>query len=573
MSRRSSRDGESTNDDEHIDDEPIDHVGKFAKFWKNPENKLQTTGNFSRSLVFLRTNRIKCLIRETFGIIDKNISYLKIKNEENNLSIDLGTEKYYAKLISRENRIIYLINVDSDLEKTGEEIVKNLGKLKINYFFVSPDDKSLRSVSRIIEKLKLENIEDDRTSSEYLKNYYSNTRGGGPELPPELPHIEDTHILYQKNITVLPCSHELSFKKTKCDGNQSYRDSVYWRQSRSGCLNKTSKKHYVLNDICKMLNIETSDYRKVQFNVDWSLYHNFYDKNKNQHCRNTNLFELIDFYQHTQTVIQGNYAKKILDQRDRVKLMTNKKLSENIVEELELSINIVEELEEGQQYLTFPNGKKLLTKAKENISDLYKLFSKMKNNIEIREKLEKDFEARAEAAEAGIKLSRDEIMKEAMKMRKAIDYYKGKGTFDKDIAAHEKRKISYIRNPIIRNVENTRDSTLHSYDDSDDDDYAFDSKEVKYQKHDGNAHRKKYIYDIDKDSTDSKFMDEPLPQKLNIHERIALNKEKSVEENGVMQAPGHRGNSDVLYENMRGNTYKNKHGGKYKSKRRPRKNK
>jgi hypothetical protein len=387
MLERSSRDDESTNDDdESTNVSPIDYVAKSAKFFQNPEIKLETTSTFSRSLVFLRTNRIKCLIRETFGdpygigiILDKNISYLKIKNEEKKLSIDLGTGTYYAKSISKENHIIYLINVDSNLEETGYKIKENLGNNKINYFFVSPDDKSLRSVGRITKHLRLDNI----------------------ELHDKVEFRDKSNV-----ITVLPCSHELSFKKSKkCDGNQNPIDNLKWRRTRSSCLNKILPKERGLINICEKLKtkIENGD---LEFIVDWSVYRSFYDKHQ---CRTTSLFQLIGYFLNNnakdfasedfsvesdknETVIRDHYADQILQQRNRVNLivpeieknttsgaMLNvlKASEEKINNEKKHAKNIVDELKKDNYYISIPGGEVLLNYAEENVSDLDTLYDNM----------------------------------------------------------------------------------------------------------------------------------------------------------------------------------------------------
>lgn len=124
----------------------------------------------------------------------------------------------------------------------------------------------------------------------------------------------------QIDIIVLPCSHELDYKKGNCDGNQP---NIFSSENKVGCIstNAVCNKSLTSNtDYCS--NIKISN--KYVLCINWNFYNLFYD-NKNRsnlnviskkfHCRDTSMISLALFIIKHPNNTDRNVMKKWIDDR------------------------------------------------------------------------------------------------------------------------------------------------------------------------------------------------------------------------------------------------------------------
>lgn len=275
------------------------------------------------SICVSHNGRIRCFLN-TLGINAdirlKNCAILKFSLTPINGFIEMvysgevnDNRKYYVSTISSNPKEILFPRT----EFTGGEYQQLLTKLKIaepiqtnlNYFIVR-HGQGVHNVStgkKILKILTTSNISDallDQTgvqqatsAGEALKTFLSDQkinylfvsdlRRTRQTLSTLLSKIKDNLQLNTKNVTVLPCLHELDYNTKGCDGSQS----VTAPENQAKC--ETNLKH------CKELCCSITPDGMNTLPIDWSFYKNFYgngtrnNPGKNRkHCRDTSFIAI-----------------------------------------------------------------------------------------------------------------------------------------------------------------------------------------------------------------------------------------------------------------------------------------
>ena len=277
---------------------------KFTSIYTNKEVKLDTPNLDNYNILTIDRAQIKC---------PYNIYIIRHGSSTHNLNF------------FNENRSH--LKYDTLLTKTGEfdtQLIalyffeKYKEKLKIHYLFASHLKRTRQTLEKILSNL-------DFYSNSYATNL--NT------------------IIINKKIIILPCSHELYYKKnSNCDKFSSYLlaplenrnncvDKIndceknltkcqnnYFDQKEhyTQCMQTASKSHHIelglRNTFTENCNTNWANQSKILadclepnkycchikisdsiiYPIDWSLYELF--KKKKYHCRNTNMIQILIYY-------------------------------------------------------------------------------------------------------------------------------------------------------------------------------------------------------------------------------------------------------------------------------------
>jgi len=214
-------------------------------------------------------------------------TFFLIRHGQGEHNILKGNQKRYEQLFGKK---------DSELTVEGRKQAERAGKsigisspfllLSANYLFCSDLSRTIQTMAYFLLSL--------------CKTINNNGIVGRSLLPPQPPKnlVEDSldkGILKSKNIIVLPCSHELTYKKDgNCDGNQSMNP------------NENLPSSSTLSNLLQ--NYEG-------FDIIWETYARFYNNssrsaslnlNKSK-CRNTNFIQqAIDYINLNKPVVISN---------------------------------------------------------------------------------------------------------------------------------------------------------------------------------------------------------------------------------------------------------------------------
>ena len=219
-------------------------------------------------------------------------TFFLIRHGQGEHNILKGNQKRYEQLFGKK---------DSELtvegRKQAERAGKSIGKtspfmlLSANYLFCSDLSRTIQTMAYFLLSL--------------CKTINNNGIVGRSLLPPQPPKnlVEDSlnkGILKSKNIIVLPCSHELTYKKDgNCDGNQSMNPNEN--------LPASSNLSNLLENY-EGFNIIWESYARFYNNSSRSAYLNL---NKSK-CRNTNFIQqAIDYINLNKPVVISNSSTSL----------------------------------------------------------------------------------------------------------------------------------------------------------------------------------------------------------------------------------------------------------------------
>jgi len=197
---------------------------------------------------------------------------------QHNLAKDLGTFNKISKMITmslydpnltNENDQAANKKMTSNGEQqainSGRELIKLLPNLKIDFLFASDLKRTRQTLYKFLEG----------TGIQILK-----------------PTV--------RTVTILPCAHELDYKKGGCDGHQGITAQENTMKCSGQTTCSTNPGQPGQNDYCSSIPAISTDPNAHNLCLNWDFYQAFYGGTRNSNkssnkCRNTNMIQQAIF--------------------------------------------------------------------------------------------------------------------------------------------------------------------------------------------------------------------------------------------------------------------------------------
>jgi broad specificity phosphatase PhoE len=194
---------------------------------------------------------------------------------KHNLAKDLGTFNKVGQIITmslydpdltnaqdQENKKNKMTsNGEQQAINSGQELIKQLPNLKIDYLFASDLKRTRQTLYKFLEGT------------------------GGNILNPTV-----------RTVTILPCAHELDYQKNGCDGNQRITAQENTMECNEQTICPTDPIKHEQNNYCSSIPAISKDPNAHNLCLNWEFYKVFYggtrnNKKSSNQCRNTNMIQ------------------------------------------------------------------------------------------------------------------------------------------------------------------------------------------------------------------------------------------------------------------------------------------